>query len=249
MGDDEHGRIEFVSRQTKQVENLGLDRHVQSGGGLVGQDKAGVEHQRHGDDDALLLTAGELMGVIIHAGLGVGDADLVQDVDGFGAQLLPVLQPVGAQALLDLPSDRVHRVEHRVRLLKDHRGFGSTHVAQLFAGKREHVQAIGAVTPGKVHRSRRGGGFRQQFDDGAGGHGFAGAGFADHADHGFTWDREIHVLYGFDGARIGHEGDGQILDVGQIMLTLFTHNAHSLPLVAGATVPSPVHSDAVKSGS
>ena len=52
----------LVARQTQQVEDFGLHGHVEGGGRLVGQNQAGVEHQGHGDDDALLLAAGELGG-------------------------------------------------------------------------------------------------------------------------------------------------------------------------------------------
>ena len=112
--DDQHGGVELVAGETQQVEDFGLHGHVEGSGGLVGEDQPGVEHQRHRDDDALLLAAGELVGIVVDAGLGLGDADLLEDVDGLRPALLLVFHAVGTQALLDLPADGVHRVEHRV---------------------------------------------------------------------------------------------------------------------------------------
>ena len=186
VGDDEHGGVELVTGEAQQVENFGLHGHVEGSGRLVGQNQAGVQHQRHGDDDALLLAAGELVRVVVHAGFGIRDADLLQDVDGLGAQFLLVLHAVGAQALFNLPADGVHRVQHRIGLLEHHRGLGTTHFAQLFAAQGEHVQRIGAIALGQVDGTGGGGRLRQQLDDGARGHGLAGTGFADHADHGLA---------------------------------------------------------------
>lgn len=148
--------------------------------------------------------------------------DLLQDVDGLGAQFLLVLHAVGAQALFNLPADGVHRVQHRIGLLEHHRGLGTTHFAQLFAAQGEHVQRIGAIALGQVDGTGGGGRLRQQLDDGARGHGLAGTGFADHADHGLARNGEVHVLNGLDGAGVGHEGDGQVLDIGEI-LVVFAH--------------------------
>ena len=46
VGDDEHGGVELVTGEAQQVENFGLHGHVEGSGGLVGQNQAGVQHQR-----------------------------------------------------------------------------------------------------------------------------------------------------------------------------------------------------------
>ena len=79
---DQHDRgAELVAAAPQQVEDLGLHRHVERRGRLVGDDQPGVEHERHRDDDALLLPAGELVRVVVDARLRVGDADLAEDLD------------------------------------------------------------------------------------------------------------------------------------------------------------------------
>ena len=203
--------------QAQQVEDLGLHGHVERGGRLIGQDQAGVEHQRHRDDDALLLAAGELVRIVVHARLGVGDAHLLQDVDGLGAQLLLVLHAVGAQALLDLPADGVHRVEHRVRLLEHHGRLAAAHAPQILAAHRQHVEFPRTVALRKHHRAGGGGGLGQQFDDRSGGHRLSGAGFAHDSDDRAARNREAHAVHRLDRSGVGHEGDAEVLDLGQVL--------------------------------
>ena len=47
----------------EQVEDLGLDGHVQGGYGFVGHDEFRVHHQGPGQADALALAAGKFVGV------------------------------------------------------------------------------------------------------------------------------------------------------------------------------------------
>ena len=212
-----NGGAELVAGEAQQVQDLRLHGHVQGGGRLVGQDEPGVEHERHRDDDALLLAAGELVRIVVDAGGRVGDADLLQDLDGLGPAFLPVLHAVGEQPLLDLPSDRVDGVEHRVRLLEDHRRLAATHAAQVVAAEAEHVHRALPVAAAQPHRPGGGGGLGQQLDDRAGGHRFAGAGFADHADDGPVGNREVDAVDGLDRAGVGDEGDGQVVDDGEVV--------------------------------
>ena len=229
VGDDEHGCVELVAGETQQVEDFGLHGHVEGGGRLVGQNQAGVEHQGHGDDDALLLAAGELVWVVVDAGFRVRNADLLENVDGLGTEFLLVLHAMGAKAFLDLPSDGVHRVEHRIGLLEHHGRFGAAHFAQLFAGQRQHFQLFGARAVRQVHRAGGRSGLRQQLDEGACGHGLAGTGLAHHADDLLTGNFEADLVDGFDGTGVGHERDAEVLDLGEIAFLDFTHRFTPLP--------------------
>ena len=63
---DEHvGQAELVLQVLQQVDDLGLDRHVQRGDRLVGDDQLGPQGERAGDADALALAAGELVRVAV----------------------------------------------------------------------------------------------------------------------------------------------------------------------------------------
>ncbi len=78
MSIDAHAvaRLEVVD----QVEDLRLHRHVEGSGRLVGYQHVGAVGQRHGDHHALALAAGELVGVLPEAGVGVGDLDFLEEV-------------------------------------------------------------------------------------------------------------------------------------------------------------------------
>lgn len=79
--DDEHRGTEFVAGETQQIEDLGLHRHVECRRRLIGENESGIEHEGHGDDDALLLAARELMRVVVDARGGVRNANLLKNLD------------------------------------------------------------------------------------------------------------------------------------------------------------------------
>ena len=59
---DEHVRqVELVLQVVEQVDDLRLDRDVECGDRLVGDDQLRVQREGAGDADALALAAGELV--------------------------------------------------------------------------------------------------------------------------------------------------------------------------------------------
>ena len=68
-------------RSLEQVEDLGLDRHVERGRRLVGDQQLRVAGERDGDHHALAHAAGELVRVVVEAPCGVRDADLLEQLD------------------------------------------------------------------------------------------------------------------------------------------------------------------------
>ena len=61
MGNEEHRRAVFFAQIFHQFHHGGFHSHVQSRGWLIKDQKAWFRHKRHGDHDALLLTAGQLV--------------------------------------------------------------------------------------------------------------------------------------------------------------------------------------------
>jgi hypothetical protein len=59
-----------------------LDRDVQCADGLVKYDEVGLKREGAGDPDPLTLAAGELVRVLLGTLGGVGDADLLEQLDG-----------------------------------------------------------------------------------------------------------------------------------------------------------------------
>ena len=65
-----------------QIDNPGLNGHIQRGGGFIEDQQRGLGHQRHGDDDALLLAARQLVRIGLQDAVGVGQADISHDLAG-----------------------------------------------------------------------------------------------------------------------------------------------------------------------
>ena len=61
VGDEQVGQPELALEPLEQVDDLGLDRHVERADRLVGDDQVRVEGERAGHADALALAAGELV--------------------------------------------------------------------------------------------------------------------------------------------------------------------------------------------
>ena len=116
---DHHvGQAQLVLQVLEQVDDLGLDRYVERGDRLVGDDQLGPQRERAGNPDALPLAAGELVRVAVVV-LGVEADQLEQLLHGAldPARRLDLLQPERRA------HDRPHRVpgiERGVGILEDH---------------------------------------------------------------------------------------------------------------------------------
>ena len=81
MGDEDDAHPELLAAAGEQIEDLGLDGHVERGGRLVGDEQLGLAGERHGDHHPLAHAARELVRVRVDARLGRGDADEVEHLD------------------------------------------------------------------------------------------------------------------------------------------------------------------------
>ena len=97
MGNEQIGQAVLLLQLLQQVDNLGLNGHVQSGHALVTHHELGLHGKGTGDADTLPLTAGELVGIaVVHIVL---QAALVHRLEDVG------LHPLGA-ALEELVGDQ-----------------------------------------------------------------------------------------------------------------------------------------------
>jgi hypothetical protein len=115
MGDEQVGHIPFALQVAQQIEDAGLDAHVQCGNRLVEDQDLRLERQGPGDADALPLSAGELG----------REPDGGVRVEAHGRQQLtdparPSRDLVHGQRLTDDLPDRQPRIERGVRILEDH---------------------------------------------------------------------------------------------------------------------------------
>ncbi len=63
VGDEQVGQAELLAQVGEQVQDLGLDRHIERRDRLVADDELGLDRERAGDADALALAARELVRV------------------------------------------------------------------------------------------------------------------------------------------------------------------------------------------
>ena len=80
VGDEHVGQAQFLLQVHEQVQDLGLDGHVQGGDRLVADDELGVEGEGPGDADALAAPAVQLVGVGV--GVAPGQAHEVHERAG-----------------------------------------------------------------------------------------------------------------------------------------------------------------------
>jgi hypothetical protein len=202
---DHHvGQAQLVLQVLEQVDDLGLDRHVERGHRLVGDDQLGPQRQRAGDPDALPLAAGEFVRVAVVV-LGVEPDQLEQLLYAAPdpAGHLDPLQPVRGS---HDGADRVPGVERGVGVLEDHLDLAPyrAHLARPHMGdvvSVDHDLAAGRlVEPGQQ----------------APGGGLAAPRFADQAEGLPLGHGQVDSVHGADRAHLVPEhhaaGDGEMPD-------------------------------------
>src|SRR5260221_14642751 len=75
MGDEYDGGVEVAPQTGDELKNLRLDRHVERGGWLVGDQQLRIARERDSDHDALAHAAAELVGIRAQAAGSVWNAD------------------------------------------------------------------------------------------------------------------------------------------------------------------------------
>ena len=133
MGDENDGQIALAVEPIDQVQDLGLHRDVERGGRLVGDQHFRLQGQCHGDHDALTHATGELVGVVAHPALGIGNADRTKQIDGADQGVFLGDVAMRADHLGDLGADAIDGVQRAHRILEDH---GDLFAADVFAADR-----------------------------------------------------------------------------------------------------------------
>ena len=221
MRDQDDRGAELLLQFQDQIEDLRLDRHVQRGRRLVGDQHPRVAGERHRDHRPLPHAAGELVRVFARPLCRLGDFDELQHLDGFlvGGGLREIL--VQPQRFGDLVADRQHRVERGHRLLKDHRNVVAADIAHFVFVELQQVFPLQRDRAADDLSWRIG----DQPHDRQRRHRLAAAGFADYCQGLAAPQRERDVIYGFDDARPGEEVGLQALDVDR-RTGLFGHFGH-----------------------
>ena len=201
VGDKEIGEAQLGLEVLHQVDDLRLNGDVEGRDRLVTDDKVGVEREGAGDDDALALAAGELVGKALAIG-GV-EADQPEEFGDPILELLAMHEAMDDEGLGDDLADGMARVEGGVGILKDHLHAGAE-PAQLVVVERRQVLAV---------EEDAAGGRRVELEDGAAGGRFAAAAFADEAEGLAAGNVERDAVDRFDEAGLAAEkaaGDGKV---------------------------------------
>ncbi len=160
MRDQNGGGTGLLAGGVEHLENLRLDRDVQGGGRLIGDDDVRLVGHRDRDDDALAHAAGELVRIAVRTVACVRDTDEFEQVDcpglgGLAGDVLVVL----AHGLGDLVTDLVDRIQGCHRILEDHRDALAADLTELLVAQVQHLLAA------ELHRAGDPGALRQQTHD------------------------------------------------------------------------------------
>ena len=215
VGDIDHRGVELAGKLRDQLDDAGLDGHVERGGRLVEQQQRRVGQERHGDHHALLLTARDLVRIGGHDPFRVRDVDVAQDLVRAVVGVLRADLLVVQRHLHQLLAQRHARVERGHGLLIDHGDLVAAQLPDLLLAERRQIGSLvndltaddAAVAPQVAHDAER--------------HGrLAAAGFADQADALALMQGQVEVDHGrdFSGAREVGERKVPALEDGAVVV-------------------------------
>ena len=107
MRDQHHRGAALGGEALQQRDDLRLDRDVERGGRLIGDQQARLGGERERDDYALTHAARKLVRIVVVARLGTGNADLAQQGERAFARLRLAHGQMGDDRFLDLAADGV----------------------------------------------------------------------------------------------------------------------------------------------
>ena len=177
VGNEDNRHAHLLLQIVEQIENLGLNGYIQSGGRLIGNQQVGFIDERHGNHDALQLAAGKLVRILFHAAFGFFDAHTLQQCQClqpcfFAAELFIV----HTRRFNQLRTDTHKRIERGHRLLENH---ADAVAAQITQGFLIGIQNGNAVKSNARIFAITGKLFRQQAHNGHRCYRLARAGLAD----------------------------------------------------------------------
>lgn len=82
VGNQQNGGNFRLLQASQQIQNLGLDRDIEIGGGLIGNQQQRAAGQGNGDHDALLHAPRQVVGVEFDNLFRIGNPQLADDLDG-----------------------------------------------------------------------------------------------------------------------------------------------------------------------
>ena len=132
VGDENNGNAKALLLVFDQVEDLLLDRDVQSRGGFIGNEELGLGDEGHGDHDALPHAAGEFVRILVHPAGGVRDAYFFQGGDAFLPSGFFVQSLMQAQRLYQLGAYPEKWIKRGHGVLEDHADAAAADFLEFF---------------------------------------------------------------------------------------------------------------------
>ena len=171
MGDEEDGQVVLGLQFLEQVQNLGLNGHIQSGNRLVADNQLRLQRKCTGNADTLTLTAGELMRIAVNV-LGVQSDNVEKLADALNALLLGAHAVnghglgddladghAGIQRSIGILEDKLHLATHVLDLMLAHLGNIFTleeHFACRRLGQAHDGTARGGLTATRLANQTKG---------------------------------------------------------------------------------------------
>ena len=207
---DQHDRgAETVADVAHQVEDPGLDGHVERGGRLVGDQDLRVAGERDRDHHPLAHPARELVRILVHPRTGRGDPHEVEQLHGSGTRGATRVAEVALQHLGHLAADGERGVEGRHRLLEHEGDLAAADPLEL---RVRRGQQVGVAEPSGAADDC---GRRQEPEQREHRHRLAAPGLADHAEHLALDERERELVDRLGGAVVGLEAHREVAHVQQ----------------------------------
>ena len=206
VGDEDDRGPGLVAQVPHQVEDLGLDRDVQRGRGLVRDEQLGLARQRHRDHHALGHATRHLVRIGIEAASRIRDADHPQELQRPLPRGALLHTAVDLEHLGDLLADVPDRVQRGLRLLEDHADPVAADPLHVLVGQLEQIQIVEHHLA-RLDAARIG----HEPHDRQAGHALAAAGLADEAHDLAAVDVEVDAVHGPDDAVARVEGRSQAL--------------------------------------
>lgn len=138
VGNEEHRDAELVHQIAQQAQDLELCRQAVGCGRFIGKDQLWLACQRTGDQQALPLPAGKLMGVGIERFFGIRHLDATQNLDQLGPMLRsfrracpPAAGRCARAVTHDLQKLLAHhedRIEREIRILRNEADHATAHL-------------------------------------------------------------------------------------------------------------------------
>ena len=142
VGDHDQTHAVLHLKPHQQIENLLLDRHVESRRRFVCDKELGIASNRNRDHDALALAARHLMREAFQAFRRIANADEFQKLNGAGTACRAVHAHMLLQHFLKLIPDREAGIEACDRFLENHRNVAADDLAAFLVGHRLQVLTV-----------------------------------------------------------------------------------------------------------